>query len=53
MVRTLEIRTPGQGLHEFTDRLAEVVRESNIREGLCTLLVQHTSCSLTIQENAD
>jgi secondary thiamine-phosphate synthase enzyme len=30
-----------------------VVRTSGIAEGLCTVLVQHTSASLIIQENAD
>lgn len=30
-----------------------MVRESGVREGLCTVFLQHTSASLTIQENAD
>ena len=29
------------------------VRESGVREGLLVLFVQHTSCSLLVQENAD
>ena len=29
------------------------MRESGVREGLCTVFLQHTSASLTIQENAD
>ncbi len=29
------------------------MRASGVREGLCTLAIQHTSASLTIQENAD
>ena len=53
MVRELTISTPGQGLHEFTHDVADVVRESGVAEGLCTLFVRHTSASLTIQENAD
>lgn len=53
MIRTITIRTPGQGLHEITDAVAAIVREANVREGLCTILVQHTSASLVIQENAD
>ena len=53
MIRQLTITTPGQGLHEFTDRLETLVRESGVQEGLCTLFVQHTSASLLIQENAD
>lgn len=53
MVKTLSIHTPGQGLHEITDEVHRVVRESGIDEGLCTVFIQHTSASLTIQENAD
>jgi secondary thiamine-phosphate synthase enzyme len=53
MVKRLSIRSPGQGLHEVTDQVRQVVGESGVREGLCTVFVQHTSASLTIQENAD
>ena len=53
MTRTLTIRTPGPGLHLITDAVGAVVRESGVREGLCTLFIQHTSASLVIQENAD
>ncbi|MDK2970888.1 MAG: hypothetical protein PWP23_643 [Candidatus Sumerlaeota bacterium] len=53
MIKRLAIAVPGQGLHEITDRVAGVVRESGVREGLCTVFIQHTSASLTIQENAD
>lgn len=53
MIRHLTIPTPGQGLHEFTREAESLVRDSGIREGLCTLFVQHTSASLLIQENAD
>ena len=53
MIRRLEIQVPGPGLHEITDRVAEAVAGSGIDEGLATVFVQHTSASLTIQENAD
>lgn len=53
MVRKLSIRPPGQGLHEITREVAAAVRESGVGEGLCTVFLQHTSASLTIQENAD
>jgi secondary thiamine-phosphate synthase enzyme len=53
MVKRLSVRSPGQGLHEITDEVRSAVRESGVREGLCTLFIQHTSASLTIQENAD
>ena len=53
MVKTLSIKVPGQGLHEFTDQVQAAVRESGVKEGLCTLFIQHTSASLLVQENAD
>jgi len=53
MIRMLTIPVTGQGLHEITDRIAAVVAEAGIQEGLCTLFIRHTSASLTIQENAD
>lgn len=53
MVRKLSIRVSGQGLHEFTSQVEAAVRESGVDEGLCTVFIQHTSASLTIQENAD
>lgn len=46
-MQTLEIATDGPGLYEFTRQ----VQVSGT--GLLTLFVQHTSCSLVIQENAD
>jgi secondary thiamine-phosphate synthase enzyme len=53
MVTKLAIRIPGQGLHEITEQVQAAVRKSGVREGLCTVFIQHTSASLTIQENAD
>jgi secondary thiamine-phosphate synthase enzyme len=53
MVKKLSVKIPGQGLHEVTDEVRGAVRESGVREGLCTVYIQHTSASLTIQENAD
>jgi secondary thiamine-phosphate synthase enzyme len=53
MQTVLNVRTSGPGLHEFTDEVVRFVRDSGLREGLLTLFVQHTSCSLLVQENAD
>ena len=53
MIEQIEIRTKGKGLHEITDSVQDVVRASGLDQGLCTLMIQHTSASLTIQENAD
>jgi len=53
MIEHFTINTPGQGLQLITDRIDAVVRASGVEDGLCTVFVQHTSASLTIQENAD
>ncbi|MEH3109264.1 MULTISPECIES: secondary thiamine-phosphate synthase enzyme YjbQ [Rhizobium/Agrobacterium group] len=51
--KTIELSTRGQGLYEFTDEAAAFVRNAGMEEGLLTVFVRHTSCSLIIQENAD
>jgi secondary thiamine-phosphate synthase enzyme len=53
MLQHTEVTTPGQGLLEITRTVENVVAQSGIHEGLCTIFIQHTSASLTIQENAD
>jgi secondary thiamine-phosphate synthase enzyme len=53
MVTSLVVETRGRGLLEITDRVADLVAASGLDEGLCTLFLQHTSASLTVQENAD
>lgn len=49
----ITLATAGQGLYEFTGQVVGQVRDSGIESGLCTLFIQHTSASLTVQENAD
>lgn len=51
--KVLTIATRGQGLYEFTEEAASFVRAAGEAQGLLTLFVRHTSCSLLIQENAD
>ena len=53
MVKQLSIETRGQGLYEITAAVQAEVRGANVRDGLCTVFVRHTSASLVIQENAD
>jgi secondary thiamine-phosphate synthase enzyme len=50
---SLEIRTSGSGLYEFTSKVSDWLKECKTRTGLLTIFVQHTSASLTVQENAD
>ena len=49
----LVFMTEGQGLYEVTKEIRQWVQSLQIKEGLLTLFVRHTSASLTIQENAD
>lgn len=49
----ISLSTRGAGLYEFTDEAQGFVRKSGVEEGLLTVFVRHTSCSLLIQENAD
>ena len=53
MVRRINIPTRGTGLYEITDEVQSVVEAADAESGLCTVLIQHTSASLTVQENAD
>ena len=48
-----QIQTSGQGLYEFTRDVTGWVTHESSADGLLTLFVRHTSCSLLIQENAD
>lgn len=47
------VATKGKGTYEITDTVAEAVSASGIRNGIVTIFVRHTSCSLIIMENAD
>lgn len=53
MIHHIGVRTRGKGLHEITGEVQAAVEGSGREEGLCTIMIQHTSASLTIQENAD
>ncbi|MDE1158171.1 MAG: secondary thiamine-phosphate synthase enzyme YjbQ [Neorhizobium sp.] len=54
MAQTLvTVSTRGQGLYEFTEAAATFIAQTGAQEGLLTIFVRHTSCSLIIQENAD
>lgn len=53
MLKKLTIHTIGSGLQDITSMVEEVVKESEVHSGLCTVFIQHTSASLLIQENAD
>jgi secondary thiamine-phosphate synthase enzyme len=49
----LQVQTRGKGLYDFTSQVSAWVSRQSITTGLLTVFIQHTSASLTIQENAD
>ena len=50
---TIVIPTHGRGLYSITDRIVATLPDSTTESGLVNVFIQHTSASLTIQENAD
>ena len=50
---TITVGTRGKGLYPFTRNVENWVAQQKPANGLLTVFVQHTSCSLVIQENAD
>src|ERR1700682_5588150 len=47
-----EVRTKGNGTYEVTGDVQAKIDKSGVRNGVVTIFVQHTSCSLTMMENA-
>lgn len=47
------IKTTGKSFTRITSNIKDIVEESGIDTGLCTVFLRHTSASLVIQENAD
>lgn len=48
-----KIATGRQGLYDITDKVADAVAVSNVRDGLCFIFCSHTTAAITINENAD
>ncbi|MEY2608071.1 MAG: hypothetical protein QOH31_5925 [Verrucomicrobiota bacterium] len=47
------ISTHGIGTYEITDQINRLVVKSRTKTGVATILIQHTSASLILFENAD
>ncbi len=50
---TLEVKTNGQKLYEFTNKTLFWIKDSKLKNGILNISIQHTSASLIVQENAD
>src|SRR6058998_3225525 len=52
--QTIALPQKRRGFHLITDEVEQELPEiTNIATGLCQVFIQHTSASLTINENAD
>ncbi len=49
----LTVTTQGPGFTRLGRAINQVITASGLQQGLCVALALHTSCSLTINENAD
>ena len=49
----IEVPTNGKGLYEITREVQSKIDRCGVRNGMATVFVQHTSCSVIIMENAD
>ena len=49
----LTVATKGRGTFDITQQVATIMTGSQVREGLATVFIHHTSASLIICENAD
>jgi secondary thiamine-phosphate synthase enzyme len=52
-VHRIEVSTRGKGLYPVSREIENWAGGQHLHTGLLTVFIQHTSASLTIQENAD
>ncbi|OUU46412.1 MAG: hypothetical protein CBC16_00425 [Verrucomicrobia bacterium TMED56] len=48
-----KITTNGKGTFEITSAVSQGLEESSLSDGIASVFLKHTSCSLVIMENAD
>jgi len=48
-----QIKTSGKGTYEITSAVSDALQSSGLSDGMVSVFVQHTSCSLVLMENAD
>ena len=53
LTESFVVSTTVKGTYEITEEIESIVSKSNINEGVATVFVRHTSCSLIVMENAD
>jgi secondary thiamine-phosphate synthase enzyme len=54
MIESLNIRTADKvAFLDITDKVSQLVAQSGLEEGICLVYSPHTTCGITINENAD
>ena len=53
MLKEYKLSTQPQNFYNITSYVREVVSESGINDGICTVFCPHTTAGITINENAD
>jgi secondary thiamine-phosphate synthase enzyme len=54
MFKVIDIRSTKRiEFIDVTDRIDSIVHDSKIKDGLCVILIPHTTAGITINENAD
>lgn len=51
--KDFQFRTKGKGTYEITEAVQAGLREAKLSNGIVSVFVCHTSCSLVLMENAD
>ena len=53
-MQTIKVKSNNrEEMIEITREVEKLLREAETKEGVCVLFTQHTTCGLTINENAD
>lgn len=52
-VFSIRVNTDAEGMYDITREVKNYVRSSGIKDGIIVLQTLHTTCALTINENAD
>ncbi|MCJ7664621.1 MAG: secondary thiamine-phosphate synthase enzyme YjbQ, partial [Desulfobacterales bacterium] len=54
ITREIQVKTKARNeLIDITPQVEKVVEESGIAEGICVIVVPHTTAGVTVNENAD
>lgn len=53
-MKAFEVKTKSrEELVDITDKVRQVVRSSQVKDGVCVVYVPHTTAAVTVNENAD